>query len=159
MSVSILSVLERVCSKIAILAALVMALIIFADIVGRTFFATPLGYSYEVVAISLGVMFYAGLYHVHKNRSHVTIDLLDKFYVGTFGKVVFWFVYLLECAFFTTLVLSLFQQVQESKRFGDVFMFLGIEKWKVLLAISIFAAIAWISLVVSAPRRHNEEAS
>jgi len=152
MSFSVLKILEIACSKIAMMAALLMSLVIFVDITGRAVFDSPLGFSYEVVSIALGVMFYSGLYHVHKNRSHITIDLLDKFYVGVFGRIVFWFVYLVECLFYTALVCSLFQQVEESYKFNDVFLFLGILKWKVLLTISVFALIAWVSLIASAPK-------
>ncbi|MBN0989250.1 TRAP-type C4-dicarboxylate transport system, small permease component [Amphritea atlantica] len=155
MPLSVLKVLEVLCSKIAIVAALLMALVIFVDVVGRTVFDTPLGFSYEVVSISLAIMFYSGLYHVHKTKGHITIDLLDKFYVGTFGKIIFWFVYLIECVFYTTLVITLFMQVEESYKFGDVFLFLGVMKWKVLLAVSVFALIAWVSLFVSAPKRNS----
>ncbi len=87
MPLSVLKVLEVLCSKIAIVAALLMALVIFVDVVGRTVFDAPLGFSYEVVSISLAIMFYSGLYHVHKTKGHITIDLLDKFYVGPLARL------------------------------------------------------------------------
>lgn len=154
MPFSILKVLELVCSRVAVFAALLMAMIIVVDVVGRNLFKMSLGFTYEVVSILLGVMFYSGLYHVHKTRSHISIDLLDKYFVGGFGKAVFWMVYLFECIFFTALVVTIFMQSYESYRFGDVFLFLGIYKWKVILVVAILALIAWVSLIVSPPRRN-----
>lgn len=157
MPFSVLKLLESLCSRVAVLAALLMALIIVVDVIGRNIFNASLGFSYEVVSISLAVMFYSGLYHVHKTRSHVTIDLLDKYFVGGLGRFVFWFVYLVECVFFTALVVTVFMQSYESYKFGDVFLFLGVYKWKVILGIAILALIAWISLLVAAPQRHLRE--
>lgn len=159
MPFSILKVFERICSRVAVASALLMALIIVVDVIGRNLFKASLGFSYEVVSILLGVMFYSGLYHVHKTRSHITIDLLDKYFVGTFGRVVYWMVYLVECAFFTALVVTVFMQSYDSYQFGDVFLFLGIEKWKVILGIAVLALIAWVSLLVAAPQRHAYEPS
>lgn len=154
MPFSILNVFERICSRVAVVSALLMALIIVVDVIGRNLFKVSLGFSYEVVSILLAVMFYSGLYHVHKTRAHITIDLLDKYFVGNLGRAVFWMVYLIECAFFTALVVTVFMQSYESYQFGDVFLFLGIEKWKVILGIAILALIAWVSLLVAAPQRN-----
>ncbi|GGB85061.1 hypothetical protein GCM10011352_08600 [Marinobacterium zhoushanense] len=159
MPFSILKVLESVCSRVAVVAALLMALIIVLDVLGRNLFKVSLGFSYEVVSILLAVMFYSGLYHVHKTRSHVTIDLLDRYFVGSFGRFIYWMVYLIECTFFTALVVTVFIQSYESYKFGDVFLFLGVLKWKVILVIAVLALIAWVSLLVAAPAHHLQEDS
>lgn len=157
MRISLLNLMEYLCAKISILALIVMSGITFMDVFGRVVFNSPIGFSYEVVGICLGICFYSGLYHVHKKRKHVRIDLLEKLFKGKVGVVVAWFGYLIELVFFSALVYMVYKQMEESKQFGDIFMFLGLEKWFVIAAMSIFAIIALVSLVVTFPDRDRVE--
>ncbi|PSL12085.1 TRAP-type C4-dicarboxylate transport system permease small subunit [Marinobacterium halophilum] len=158
MRISLLNLLEFLCAKISILALIVMSGITFMDVFGRVIFNSPLGFSYEVVGICLGICFYSGLYHVHKKRKHVRIDLLEKLFKGKTGIVVTWFGYLVELVFFSALVYMVYQQMEESRQFGDVFMFLGLEKWIVIAVMAVFSVIALISLFVAFPERDQIEA-
>lgn len=157
MRISLLNLMEYLCAKISILALIVMSGITFMDVFGRIVFNSPIGFSYEVVGICLGICFYSGLYHVHKKRKHVRIDLLEKLFKGKAGTVISWFGYLIELCFFSTLVYMVYKQMEESKQFGDIFMFLGLEKWFVIAAMSVFAIIALVSLVVTYPDREKVE--
>lgn len=157
MRISLLNLMEYLCAKISILALIVMSGITFMDVFGRVVFNSPIGFSYEVVGICLGICFYSGLYHVHKKRKHVRIDLLEKLFKGKVGVAVAWFGYLIELVFFSALVYMVYKQMEESKQFGDIFMFLGLEKWFVIAAMSIFAIIALVSLVVTFPDRDRVE--
>ncbi|GAA0679848.1 hypothetical protein GCM10009104_00030 [Marinobacterium maritimum] len=158
MRISLLNLMEYLCAKISILALIVMSGITFMDVFGRVVFNHPIGFSYEVVGICLGVCFYSGLYHVHKKRKHVRIDLLEKLFRGKAGEVIAWFGYLVELVFFSTLVYMVYKQMEESRQFGDIFMFLGLDKWLVIAAMAVFAIIALVSLVVAYPDRENGEA-
>lgn len=151
MKMSFLSLLEYLCAKVSLLALIFMALITFIDVFGRVVFNSPLGFAYEVVGICLAISFYAGLYHVHKKRKHIRIDLLEKLFYGRFGQFISWLSYLVEIVFFTALVIMVYQQTVESKNFGEIFMFLGIEKWNVLAVMSVLSAIALVSLLVTFP--------
>lgn len=157
MRISLLNLMEYLCAKISILALIVMSGITFLDVFGRIVFNSPIGFSYEVVGICLGICFYSGLYHVHKKRKHVRIDLLEKLFKGKIGVFVSWIGYLTEIVFFSALVYMVYKQMEESKQFGDIFMFLGLEKWYVIAAMSIFAIIALVSLVVAYPERDEVE--
>lgn len=157
MRISLLNLMEYLCAKISILALIVMSGITFLDVFGRIVFNSPIGFSYEVVGICLGICFYSGLYHVHKKRKHVRIDLLEKLFKGKIGVFVSWIGYLTEIVFFSALVYMVYKQMEESKQFGDIFMFLGLEKWYVIAAMSIFSIIALVSLVVAYPERDEVE--
>lgn len=157
MRISLLNLMEYLCAKISIVALIVMSGITFLDVFGRIVFNSPIGFSYEVVGICLGICFYSGLYHVHKKRKHVRIDLLEKLFKGKVGIFVSWIGYLIEIVFFSALVYMVYKQMEESKQFGDIFMFLGLEKWYVIAAMSIFAIIALVSLVVAYPERDEVE--
>src|SRR5690554_1249491 len=111
MSMSLLKVLDFICSKIAMLSLVVMAGITFLDVFGRIVFNSPIGFSYEVVGICLGICFYSGLYHVHKKRKHVRIDLLEKLFKGKIGVFVSWIGYLTEIVFFSALVYMVYKQM------------------------------------------------
>jgi TRAP-type C4-dicarboxylate transport system permease small subunit len=152
---SLLKLLEALCSKISSYSLLLMAGITFTDVFGRVFFNAPLGFAYELVAILLAVSFYSGLYHVNRKRKHIQIDLLEKYFQGTLGIILNWFCYLLEIVFFSALVKMMYEQTMITKNFGEVFMFLGIEKWKVLIFIFGLAVIALISLVEAFPEVIN----
>ncbi|GGF78666.1 TRAP transporter small permease [Alteromonas lipolytica] len=148
---SLLKLLEAICSKISSYTLLLMAAITFADVFGRVVFNSPLGFAYELVAILLAVSFYSGLYHVNKKRKHIQIDLLEKYFRGPLGTFLNWFCYIIEVIFFGALVVMMYEQTMLSKDFGEVFMFLGIEKWKVLMFIFGLAVIALISLIEAFP--------
>ncbi|EXJ13048.1 TRAP transporter small permease [Nitrincola nitratireducens] len=156
MKMSFLSFLEYLCAKISLLALIIMAGITFVDVFGRVVFNSPLGFAYEVVGICLAISFYAGLYHVHKKRKHIRIDLLEKIFNGRAGQFISWLSYLVEIVFFTALVVMIYQQTIESKNFGEIFMFLGIEKWTVLAVMSVLSAIALTSLLVTFPDSPSE---
>jgi TRAP-type transport system small permease protein len=149
--VSLLAVLEILCARLAIVALALMVVITFIDVVGRVVFDSPLGFSYELIGILLAVSFYSGLYHVHKKSKHIRIELFDGLFKGRLGLLVTWFGYLLEVAFFIAVVVMIFQQMQETRMFGEVFMFLGFAKWYALLAMFVLAAIALVSLTVTLP--------
>lgn len=156
MSMSLLKVMDYFCSKISMLSLVVMAGITFSDVFGRVFFNSPIGFAYEVVGICLAICFYSGLYHVHKKRKHVKIDLLEKMFTGKVGKILSWFSYMVEVVFFSALVYMVYVQAQESKVFGDVFMFLGLDKWIVLAVMAGFSIVDLISLVVVYPDNAQE---
>lgn len=157
MNMSLIKVLDFICSKISILSLIVMAGITFADVFGRVIFNSPIGFSYEVVGICLAICFYSGLYHVHKKRKHVKIDLLEKIFRGTTGKILSWFSYMIEVIFFSALVYMVFKQAQESKMFGDIFMFLGLKKWIIIAVMAGFSVVALISLVVAYPDTNQDK--
>jgi len=156
MSMSLLKVLDFICSKIAMLSLVVMAGITFADVFGRVVFNSPIGFSYEVVGICLAICFYSGLYHVHKKRKHVKIDLLEKIFRGTLGSILSWFSYIIEVVFFSALVYMVYRQAEESKVFGDIFMFLGWDKWIIIAVMAGFAMVALLSLIVAYPDSNQD---
>lgn len=157
MNMSLLKILDSLCSKIAMLSLVVMAGVTFMDVFGRVFFNNPLGFSYEVVGICLAICFYSGLYHVHKKRKHVKIDLLENMFKGVTGQILSWFSYIVEVVFFSALVYMVYKQAEESKAFGDIFMFLGWEKWIIIAIMAGFAMVALISLVVVYPDNEQDK--
>ncbi|WP_058372510.1 TRAP transporter small permease [Pseudoalteromonas translucida] len=157
----LLKSIESICNKICIYSLLLMALVTFTDVFGRLFFNEPLGFAYELVAILLAISFYAGLCQVNRKRQHIQIDLLNKYFKGTIGVILNWFCYLVELTFFTALVVMVYEQVVMSADFGEVFMFLNVEKWKVLALIFGLAFVSLISLLQAFPAagRVNMEGS
>ncbi len=148
---SLLTVLEFLCAKLSILTLLMMAIITFCDVFGRVVFNSPIGFAYELVGIFLAISFYAGLYHIHKTSKHIKIDLLEGFFKGRVRQTVLWFGYLIEVVFFGALIVMIFQQLGTTQMFGEIFMFLGFEKWLVIAAMFVLALIAFISLIVTTP--------
>ena len=155
MKFSLLAVLEYLCAKLSIITLMLMAAVTFADVFGPVVFNAPLGFAYELVGIFLAVSFYAGLYHVHKTSKHIRIDLFDGLFKGTLGVLVFWFGYLIEVVFFGALVVMVYQTLQDTRLFGETFMFLGFEKWLVLLVMFVLAVIAFVSLIVTTPETRS----
>ncbi|GAA0246734.1 TRAP transporter small permease [Marinomonas primoryensis] len=152
MKYSLLSLLSFFCSKLTMLVLALMALITFIDVCGRVFFETSLGFTYELIGIFLAVVFYAGLFNVHRQNKQIRIDLLDSLFKGSIGSIVSWFGYILEVLFFSAVVYMLFQQMEETRIFQERFMFLGFSKWYILLVMGGLASIALIGLICTPPR-------
>nr|WP_264194071.1 TRAP transporter small permease [Marinomonas algarum] len=134
-----------------------MAAVTFIDVCCRVFFETSLGFTYELVGIFLAVVFYAGLFNVHRKNKHIRIDLFDKFYKGRLNTLVSWFGYVLEVAFFSAVVYMLFKQMEDTRMFQERFMFLGFAKWYILLAMGVLASVALIGLVCTSPYAEKEK--
>lgn len=160
-------VLEFLCAKLSITTLFLMAVVTFADVLGRVVFNAPLGFAFELVGILLSISFYAGLYHVHKTSKHIRIDLFEKLFRGRLGVVVFWFGYLVEVIFFTALIVMVYQTMQETRKLGETFLFLTFDKWYAIGGMFVLALIAYVSLLVTTPearvlqlpplRKKNEE--
>ncbi|PCI53934.1 MAG: hypothetical protein COB45_09545 [Gammaproteobacteria bacterium] len=151
MLTKLLKSLETICSNVCIYSLLLMSLITFTDVFGRLLFNKPLGFAYELVAILLAISFYAGLSQVNRKRQHIQIDLLNKYFNGPIGNVLNWFSYFFQLIFFSALVIMIYEEVMMSADFGEVFMFLNIEKWKVLALLFGLAIVALISLLQAFP--------
>jgi len=147
----LLKSLETICSNVCIYSLLLMSLITFADVFGRLLFNKPLGFAYELVAILLAISFYAGLSQVNRKGQHIQIDLLNKYFKGRIGNVLNWFSYIFQLIFFSALVIMIYEEVMMSADFGEVFMFLNLEKWKVLALLFGLAIVALISLLQAFP--------
>lgn len=151
MLITLLKSLKTLCSHISNYSLLLMSLITFTDVFGRLVFNKPLGFAYELVAILLAISFYSGLSQINRKRQHIQIDLLNKYFTGKIGTFLNWFSYFVELIFFTALVIMIYEQVVMSADFGEIFMFLKIEKWKVLSVILGLAIIALINLLEAFP--------
>ncbi len=151
MRLSLNAVLDSACRKISVVSLVSMALVTFVDVTGRVLLNAPLGFAYELVGILLAVCFYAGLYHVSATRKHITIDLFDKHLSGRVGLAVAWFSYLCEVLFFACVVVMVTWQAQQLYQYGEVFMFLDLEKWRVLAGVAVLAWIALLSVLTTSP--------
>ncbi|MBU1296851.1 MAG: TRAP transporter small permease [Gammaproteobacteria bacterium] len=152
MKYSLLSIIAFFCSKLSIAVLALMAIITFIDVCGRVILGSSLGFTYEIIGIFLAILFYAGLFKVHKNNQHIRIDLLDNLFKGTFGIVISWLSYFLEIALFSAIAVMLFQQMEDTRLFQERFMFLGFSKWYVLFAMGVLAIIALIPLITKIPK-------
>lgn len=59
-----------------------MALLTFADVIGRYVFSAPIQGTFEIVGLLLGVVTFAALPLITYSRSHITVDLFDSFIRG-----------------------------------------------------------------------------
>ncbi|MFP6712550.1 MAG: TRAP transporter small permease subunit [Rhodospirillales bacterium] len=64
-----------------------MALLTFADVLGRYVFSAPIQGTFEIVGLLLGVVTFSALPLVTYSRTHITVDLFDSFIRGKFRWV------------------------------------------------------------------------
>jgi TRAP-type C4-dicarboxylate transport system permease small subunit len=136
-------------SAVAKTALAAMILLTTWDVVGRVVFASPLVFAYELVGLCLGIAIYAGLVQAGLARRHIRIDLLAGFFARypRLDRARNYTVLVLEAGFFAIIAWLVAQQAMTLARFGESFMFLPLEKWKLLGFVAACAAIGALAVI------------
>lgn len=136
--------LDRTVRFIAMAALFVLAMLTAVDVGGRTFFDSPIGFTFELAGVLLGLAIYAGLVSMNWRRNHVKIDLL----AGAFARVpaieklrdrLSW---VLEVTFFAVLAAMVLRQALAVARWNERFLFLPTEKWVPMMAFFVLLSTA-----------------
>ncbi|WP_206540002.1 TRAP transporter small permease [Ruegeria sp. ANG-R] len=69
-------------ARIAGLALMFLMVLTFVDVISRSVFSAPLGFSAELTEISMAVIVFAALPMATLHDGHIVVDLLDKLFQG-----------------------------------------------------------------------------
>lgn len=147
-------------AALAKLALFGLVVVTAVDVGGRTFFASPLGYAFELAGVLLGIAVYSGLVGVNWRREHVKIDLLE----GAFQRAPrldLWrdrFSWALELTFFALLGATVLRQAGTVARFNERYFFLPVEKWVPITAFFALIVVAACVLAFAIARPKPSEA-
>jgi TRAP-type C4-dicarboxylate transport system permease small subunit len=66
---------------------LILAGVTFADVVGRNVFAKPMPGSFDIISYMMAILVFSAAPSIARARSHVAVDLLDKYYPDWAARV------------------------------------------------------------------------
>ena len=73
---------------VAAAAIFAMSALTFVDVLGRYLFSSPIPGTFEIIGLLLGVVALTGLPLVSVNQTHITVDLFDNYFRGSFRRVL-----------------------------------------------------------------------
>jgi TRAP-type transport system small permease protein len=137
--------LSSLLESLAAGALLILMLVVFVDVAGRSFFNRPLPWGTELLEVVLGAMIFS-IYPLLAFRSnHITVDLIT---VGrSVRRVQRVVASLVGCAVFLIITWSVGRQAIRSVEYGDASALLQIPTGAVLwcmCALSSAAAVAFL---------------
>lgn len=134
----------RLPAAVSALAIVVMAVVVLADIAGRTIFGFAVHGAYEIIRICLCVSIFFGLVETTRQRAHITIDAIDQLVTPAVVLVLKVFAAAMLLAFLLLLIYVSWAQASDVIQFGDLTDDLRLSKlvfWGPILAGLCLAAI------------------
>ena len=134
----------RICHGVASLALVVMMLVVVGDVLLRALFNSPVRGAYDVVAIALLIMVFAGITPVIAARKEILIDLIDPLVPRRALQGLGLVSALLSLGVFGFIGWSMWGPARDAYLYGDRSLELGLPLW-VLWALAFvgLAGIIW----------------
>lgn len=133
----------------ALLLVLMLA-ITTVDVVGRTFFNTPLMGAFEISEVAMALLIYAGLPLVCLDRGHVSVTLLTERLGPSGRRIQAVLVGVVGAAVLAALAWQLWVLAQRLFSYGDATMFLHIPMGPVAVAMATLSALSALLLLGNA---------
>lgn len=133
---------------LAATAIFAMAALTFVDVIGRYVFNAPIPGTFEIVGLLLGVVTFAALPLVTRDRAHITVDLFDHLIKGGFRRVQQLVVLVASAAVIGFFAERLLATAVDEYRADYVTEYFGISRAPLLVVLSILSAVTCAILVV-----------
>lgn len=148
---SLASRFERLASVPAWFSAaclFVLMLLTFADVILRSIFSAPLGYSAEVTQLFMGIIVFAALPLAAVRDEHIVVDLFDGFFTGRMVNVQRILIDLL-CLFLLAVAgHRIWELGARSRGYGEVTEILRLPQYLLIQFFSL--AVAFTCLIYAA---------
>ncbi|MGH1459132.1 MAG: TRAP transporter small permease [Paracoccaceae bacterium] len=134
----------RFCHGTASFALVVMMLVVVGDVLLRALFNHPVRGAYDVVAIALLIMVFAGIAPVIAARKEILIDLIDPLVPRRALQGLGLVSTLLSVGVFGFIGWSMWGPARDAYRYGDRSLELGLPVWVLwALAFAGLVGILW----------------
>ncbi len=144
--------IDRVLKILAALAIGFMAVFIFADVIGRYVFSSPINGDQEIVAYLLGYTVFAAFPLITRDQDHIKFGLFDGLFRGRVGIVQRALMLGFTLALAAFIAFLLFQQAASLTESGTLTQFLDAPVGPLIYGLAIFAALAVLLLAAAVPR-------
>jgi TRAP-type C4-dicarboxylate transport system permease small subunit len=126
-----------------------MMFFVFADVIGRYFFLSPLPAAYEVVSLMMPVLIFCALPLTVLRQGHVTVDLLDSLIPSAVARVQQVLVNLFSCVALGLMAWRLAIRGWDQRRFDEVTDELFLELWPFSAGMAALATVAALACLVN----------
>lgn len=144
------AIFERALSVIAAVLLFSMMALTVTDVAGRYLFSHPLPGAFELTQLLLAWLIFAGLPIVSARGGHISIGLLDRFFVGRLGRAASILIDLVGAGVTGLIAWRLWVLGTRMAEYGDRFAFLPLSKAVVAYPMSLLAAVTVLALLVKA---------
>ena len=120
----------------------VMLVLTFIDVIGRYFLNLPVPAASEIIAFGMGLGAFAAFPLVTRDREHITVDIMDKFFKGNVRYVQRFVVLIGSLCYLAFITWVMFRQAQTFRRFNTLTDYLDIPKAYIVYVLSFFSALA-----------------
>lgn len=148
-----LSVARGQLENLLVLALFAMVALTFIDVIGRRFFRMPLYGAHDLTEHMMAAIVFCGLPLVTSARSHLVVDLFDRFLRTPWLR---WWFRAIDVAIAATFILIAWKYVQaglEAGRISEISQELSIPRSGMYFFIAAATAIAALAAVLPAPPR------
>ncbi len=129
-----------------------MMAVTFVDVVGRYGFNAPIGATFEIIELMMGILIISAQPIIARNRGHINVSLLDRFFQGRLR----WFQQLFILAFSTCaaafITSRMWAEMQTMRVDQDVGEYLDMELWPfigIICALSVITFVVLVGLLIS----------
>lgn len=127
---------------VAALTLFAMMALTFADVIGRYFLNAPIAGAHEVISIMLGLIVFAALPVVTRNRGHITLGILEKFFQGRPRYMQRLGILLGTLATVAFISWLLWDQAETMRRGGHLSLYLNMPMAPIVYVLSGLTALA-----------------
>ena len=124
-----------------------MMALTFADVVGRYVFNAPIGATFEIIELMLGMLIFSALPMITRDQGHITVSLFERFFQGRIKWLQQLFILLFSTVAMSFISYRMWAEMVTMRADQDVGEYLDIELWPFIGILSILGGIASIILV------------
>lgn len=134
---------------VACVVLFAMMLLVFADVIGRYFFLSPLPAAYEIVSLMMPVLIFTALPLTVLRQGHVTVDLLDAFVPRAVARVQAVAVNLISAAALALVAWRLAIRGRDQHLYDEMTDELLLELWPFSAGMAALCALATLACLVN----------
>lgn len=124
-----------------------MMALTFADVVGRYVFNAPIGATFEIIELMLGMLIFSALPLVSRDQGHITVDLFERFFQGSLKWLQQLFVLIFSAAAMIFITYRMWAEMVTMRSDQDVGEYLDLELWPFIGILSFLGGVASINLI------------
>lgn len=140
----------RLLALLACILLFAMMVGVFADVLGRYFFASPLPAAYELVSLTMPAIIFCALPLTVLREGHVTVDLLDALVPRRLARLQGVIVSLVSAVALAIVSWRLAIRGLDQRRYDEVSSELYLQLWPFSAGMSALCAIATLAALAVA---------
>jgi TRAP-type C4-dicarboxylate transport system permease small subunit len=142
------SSIEKTVNVVGASILVVLMLITFVDVIGRTLFNNPLNGAVELTELLLGMMVFLLLPSATLHQDHISVDIIDSFAGKILDAVRNILTSLIGVAFFSLIAWRMWEHAQRSSSYHETTNNLGIPIAPFVYGLSILSGLTAIMFLI-----------